>query len=387
MASTTALLGGAGCKQAIGNEQRFRATRELYLTKFYFYQQHASSGTFVDKSEGTATSNSDCNQQVKGDACDKHYDANSPQEISTVTLGKLTANSSLGDEALELDYATSDGENMPANCVNSTRDNNNTNTNTSNNSNSLGANDSLNNNISNNGERALAGKAHVGCLMCARLAHLKLANQPSELHGSGAGAGAGAGSARLDKGPAKLKAKSSDGFWTAELHQAPQLAELATGRESCSVLANRNNNGSINSQQDNNSSTEQISSQKFIRRNSSPCATSVANLRQPSIEEQLRRLLDLGGTEEASKQVSDESARRRQAWIASMKKSSAGTGRDQYQSNQPAQCGHRARPDSSLSPDDRLMIFMLASRSTSINSPVERNARILKWLNNCRSAT
>lgn len=41
----------------------------------------------------------------------------------------------------------------------------------------------------------------------------------------------------------------------------------------------------------------------------------------------------------------------------------------------------------SISPDERFAIFMMASKSTHTNSTVERDARILKWLNNCKSAT
>jgi len=41
---------------------------------------------------------------------------------------------------------------------------------------------------------------------------------------------------------------------------------------------------------------------------------------------------------------------------------------------------------SSLSPDDRMMIFMMASRRAATNSSLEKNARILKWLHNCRDA-
>lgn len=83
----------------------------------------------------------------------------------------------------------------------------------------------------------------------------------------------------------------------------------------------------------------------------------------------------------------------RQACWADMKKSSAGnagklgaSGRADTQNDSPFGGSSRARSQPNISPDDRLMIFMLASRSTNTNSTVERNARILKWLNNCKSA-
>lgn len=117
------------------------------------------------------------------------------------------------------------------------------------------------------------------------------------------------------------------------------------------------------------------------RRNSSP------NLEQParsvSIEEQLRRLLEIApANEQIQRKEEAHSALRWHQQVASMKKSGGG-GANWEQSRQQQQ-----RQQSAISPDDRLMIFMLASRSTSTstNSNVERNARILKWLNNCKSA-
>lgn len=83
------------------------------------------------------------------------------------------------------------------------------------------------------------------------------------------------------------------------------------------------------------------------------------------------------------------------SWFTNMKKNSAGntgklgggaSGRDANTNESPFGGSSRARSQPNISPNDRLMIFMLASRSTNTNSTVERNARILKWLNNCKSA-
>lgn len=61
----------------------------------------------------------------------------------------------------------------------------------------------------------------------------------------------------------------------------------------------------------------------------------------------------------------------------------------QQQTNSSSNKRQMSSTSSSFSPDERMALFMSASRRTSaaIDSTVERNARILKWLHNCRSAT
>lgn len=42
----------------------------------------------------------------------------------------------------------------------------------------------------------------------------------------------------------------------------------------------------------------------------------------------------------------------------------------------------------SMTPNDHMVIFMSASKqiATSTDGPLEKNARIFKWLNNCKNA-
>ena len=40
----------------------------------------------------------------------------------------------------------------------------------------------------------------------------------------------------------------------------------------------------------------------------------------------------------------------------------------------------------SFSPDERLDIFISASKSLHLDSTIERDARIYKWLHNCKNA-
>lgn len=120
--------------------------------------------------------------------------------------------------------------------------------------------------------------------------------------------------------------------------------------------------------------------------------------RSLSVEQQLKQLLSLETSDER-----EEPTREIQIGSGEMKKgnhsySNGGakdtprgsrletfgkTAKEGHHNNQPYQ-----RPGSSdISPDERFMIFMMASRSAATDSTVERNARILKWLNNCKSAT
>lgn len=124
--------------------------------------------------------------------------------------------------------------------------------------------------------------------------------------------------------------------------------------------------------------------------------------RQLSIEEQIKRLLDIEPSEEdikrslqQNKQTNDHNNNNN-----NMKKSTMfGGGQQQqhqyesYNQHQPqqqqqqsGQQRYRQSAGSGFSPSDKMMIFMMASRSTQTNSTVERNARILKWLNNCKDA-
>lgn len=124
--------------------------------------------------------------------------------------------------------------------------------------------------------------------------------------------------------------------------------------------------------------------------------------KRPSIEEQLKRLLEIDTVSPSNNNREDlnqlgkikdrkplKSAPSNYSLLSEMKKNSpiggGGNSKDQAYSNNNNNTHQQGRPG--ISPDDRLMIFMLASRSTNTNSTVERNARILKWLNNCRSAT
>lgn len=92
--------------------------------------------------------------------------------------------------------------------------------------------------------------------------------------------------------------------------------------------------------------------------------------RQVSIEEQLKQLLEL------------EPQTDRKESNATMKKAQQDNNR--YGDQQST--SNKRYQSSGISPDDRLMIFMMASRSTSTNSTVERNARILKWMHGCQSS-
>lgn len=56
-----------------------------------------------------------------------------------------------------------------------------------------------------------------------------------------------------------------------------------------------------------------------------------------------------------------------------------GGGWDDYQ---------RAKSSHSLTPNDHMVIFMSASKqiAATTDGPLEKNARIFKWLNNCKNA-
>lgn len=56
-----------------------------------------------------------------------------------------------------------------------------------------------------------------------------------------------------------------------------------------------------------------------------------------------------------------------------------GAGRDDYQ---------RSKSSYSMTPNDHMVIFMSASKqiAATTDGPLEKNARIFKWLNNCKNA-
>lgn len=143
------------------------------------------------------------------------------------------------------------------------------------------------------------------------------------------------------------------------------------------------------------------------RKNSIQDCELIANANQekrPSIEEQLKRLLEIDSTDSDKQQTENNNQETEESRYSrfsdrktlrsttsyhstsEMKKNSPG-GDAANPLEQPARDSQNRGYRKPRSPNDRLMIFMLASRSTSTNSAVERNARILKWLNNCRDAS
>lgn len=109
--------------------------------------------------------------------------------------------------------------------------------------------------------------------------------------------------------------------------------------------------------------------------------------RKPSIEEQLRRLFEeqpaqrdtKGGQPESGSAADDKRSR---AHTRPPAPADGAGGR--LQRLRTPQLGATSLPP--IAPDDRLMVFMLASRRAGAHSAAERSARILKWLAECSSA-
>lgn len=120
------------------------------------------------------------------------------------------------------------------------------------------------------------------------------------------------------------------------------------------------------------------------------------NEQQPSIEEQLKRLLDIVEVTNSITVNQDNNNNKNQidnkASRLEMKKSSYPACCAQQNQNQQTGYHNQSAPSSSsrrtpdISPNDKMMLFMLASRSTNTNSTVERNARVLKWMHGCTSS-
>lgn len=535
MASLTSSA-NAGLPVAELARRRSSATRELYLTRYYFYQ-HQQAFESAEESQADKGGATSCNTSNSHD-CDALCDATcNLQRAQPAGLKGCDQVVSVGagvgvgadrhqqrkyrdmgeesnaddDEALGLDYAASDGENMPASCVsqlsqvslaltqgltctaqaltdkptlaarlpasrqtspgedyNVAGDNNN---NISNKSNSKS--DAL-----DRGASSCISSVHVGCLVCARLTHCQqLASESQQVTCLSCSSQLAPDSCKKASDGSASRSLASDCKGSTSvclvsalepdasrpvLHPSTQQAPQARSRLTCKPqlrqpqqqqlrvplqprreqhqpAASAANSpapiyslatsaacssteqislASVNSGQVRNQltcasrpkSTQRNSSSHQVqaRRSSSPTSCSVhtnkasqahKQHRQLSLEEQLRRLLDLAPAQEDqldsekaevekhNRSSSDNKLQPRYNIGSAMKKSSPGKlGVAKEQHPSAGQCSHRSRPDANLSPDDRLMIFMLASRSTQTNSTVERNARILKWLNNCRSA-
>lgn len=106
-----------------------------------------------------------------------------------------------------------------------------------------------------------------------------------------------------------------------------------------------------------------------------------------SIEEQIKQLLELNSTsiDNPDRHSTDERETKRTERAAGMKKAESGSKQFGAGKNEQSLGNRKYQQSSGVSPDDRFMLFMMASRSASTNSTVERSARIFKWMHNCSS--
>lgn len=214
----------------------------------------------------------------------------------------------------------------------------------------------------------------------------------------------------------KTAEQQAAGYTHGASRCSTQISSSATTTNSCAYsLHDQHNQQQLSDQYYKHlAKLHYLSPTSTLRRNSSP-----ASLRQqPSIEEQLKRLLDikpaLAGDHEASVPTHSETTMKKsgpsgqfgssspgKTSLSSSSSSSAGAAKqggantgesnkyqNQFKQQERSQQQSSSRHGSSgISPEDRLMIFMLASRRSSSNSAVERNARILKWMHNCKNAS
>jgi len=419
-ATPFAATGGAGDGGAIGptSNRRSSATRELYLTKYYFYQHRL--GEFGDfKAADDCDPSGGANKRDYKSNAD--YAGNERRHSGCVSNGEEIAPTKMGDNppaglncrlpgCKQCHVAgcgcCSDATKLAANLAN------------------IGTGGSKctgcccgccccnSNPIAASSQSRLMQSRPLVSLQKRQSSATNLSDNSlsSSLESSNSTGTSQSGARQLEAGGAKQQLEVGSGA----------LAPLSCGHTASSLIArcgsqiwsSSNASRPIDQFALANRRSSQLNQQLrqlHQRRNSSPHSPIERRqyqqqLRgQPSIEEQLRRLLDIGPQNpvESDSRLSSSSPVELCRKLAGkpnggqevecrplcceMKRSGGklGAGREQEGERQRSGRGQQA---SGISPDDRLMIFMLASRSTNINSTVERNARILKWLNKCKDA-